>query len=155
MLHESRLPTTFWGEALGSLVHVWNRCPTDAVDDATPFELWHGHKPDVFHLRVWGCPAYVHVQKNKRSAFGSHLEKCVFIGYPDGYKAWKFYNVETKRIVSFQRVQISMSVSLATFTRHLIFCLPPLHLCRLPMSLRFWLMGWILKSLMCMFLGGS
>ena len=96
MLHESRLHATFWGEALGSLVHVWNRCPTDAVDGATPFELWHGHKPDVSHLHVWGCPAYVHVQKDKWSAFGSHFEKCVFIGYPDGYKAWKFYNLKTK-----------------------------------------------------------
>ena len=87
---------TFWGEALASLVHIWNRCPTDAVGGATPFELWHGHKPDVSHLRVWDCPAYVHVQKDKRSAFGSHFEKCIFIGYPDGYKAWKFYNLKTK-----------------------------------------------------------
>ena len=39
MLHESRLPAAFWGEALASLVHVWNRCPTDAVNGATPFEL--------------------------------------------------------------------------------------------------------------------
>ena len=30
----------FWGDALAALVHVWNRCPTDAVDGATPYELW-------------------------------------------------------------------------------------------------------------------
>ena len=24
------------------------------------------------------------------------MEKCVFIGYPDGYKGWKFYNPITK-----------------------------------------------------------
>ena len=99
MLYESRLPATFWGKALASLVHVWNRCPTDAVDGVTPFELWHGHKPDVSHLRVWGCLVYMHIQKDRHSAFGSHFEKCVFIGYPDGYKAWKFYNFETKRTV--------------------------------------------------------
>ena len=27
------------------------------------------------------------------------FEKCVFIGYPDGYKAWKFYNLEAKQTV--------------------------------------------------------
>jgi hypothetical protein len=27
------------------------------------------------------------------------MEKCVFIGYPDGYKGWMFYNPTTKRTV--------------------------------------------------------
>ena len=41
----------------------------------------------------------MHVKRDKRSAFASHFEKCVFIGYSDGYKAWKFYNLETKHTV--------------------------------------------------------
>ena len=27
------------------------------------------------------------------------MEKCIFIGYPQGYKGWKFYNPETKKVV--------------------------------------------------------
>ena len=88
MLDKSGIANAFWGEALAALVHVWNRCPTDAVDGAMPYELWHGHRPDVSHLRVWGCTAYVHVQKDKCAALDPHMEKCVFIGYPDGYKGW-------------------------------------------------------------------
>ena len=57
----------FWGEALGALVHVWNRCPIDAVKNATPYQLWNGTKPDASHLRVWRCTAYVHIQKDKRT----------------------------------------------------------------------------------------
>ena len=41
----------------------------------------------------------MHVQKDKYSAFGSHFDKCIFIGYPDEYKAWKFYNLKTKHTV--------------------------------------------------------
>ena len=78
MLDESGLPKAFWGEALGALVHVWNRCPTDAVKNATPYQLWTGTKPDVSHLRVWGCTAYVHIQKDKRDGLGSHMAKCAF-----------------------------------------------------------------------------
>ncbi|THH16432.1 hypothetical protein EW146_g4214 [Bondarzewia mesenterica] len=52
---------------------------------------WHGATLNGSHLRVWGCTAYVHVQKDKRGGLGSHMEKCVFIEYPDGYKGWKFY----------------------------------------------------------------
>ena len=88
MLSESGLPPTFWGEALSSLVHVLNRCPTSARPGTTPYEAFYGRKPDVSHLRIWGCLAYVHVQKDKRAALGSHMEKCIFIGYPPGYKGW-------------------------------------------------------------------
>jgi len=103
MLDESGLAKAFWGECLGALVHVWNKCPTDAVKSATCYELWHGWKPDVSHLRVWGCTAYVYIQKDKRAGLGSHMEKCVFIGYPQGYKGWKFYNPTMKRTVIAER----------------------------------------------------
>ena len=104
MLSESHLPLQFWGEALAAFVHVHNRCPTSALPGTTPFEVWEGHKPDLSHLRVWGCTAYVHVQKDKRSSsLGSHMEKCVFIGYPAGYKGWKFYNPTTRKVVMSER----------------------------------------------------
>jgi hypothetical protein len=103
MLDESGLAKSFWGECLAALIHVWNRCPTEAVRSATPYELWHGRKPDVSHLQVWGCTAYVHIQKDKRPGLGSHMEKCVFIGYPQGYKGWKFYNPTTKKTVIAER----------------------------------------------------
>jgi hypothetical protein len=87
MLTKSGLPLSFWGEALASYVHVWNCLPTSAVLEAsTPYELWHGRKPDVSHLCVWGCTANVHVQRDQRWGLGSHTMKCVFIEYPAGYK---------------------------------------------------------------------
>ena len=33
------------------------------------------------------------------------MEKCVFIGYPDGYKGWMFYNPTTKRTVISERAE--------------------------------------------------
>ena len=86
----------FWGKAFATLVHVWNQCPTAALDNATSYELWHGCKPDVSHLQVWGSTACVHIQKDKHSTLHPHYKKCVFIGYPYGYKGWKFYNPTTK-----------------------------------------------------------
>ena len=31
------------------------------------------------------------------------MEKCIFIGYPQGYKGWKFYNPLTKKVVISER----------------------------------------------------
>ena len=99
MLAESQVSRKFWAECLTALVHILNRCDSSAVKGATPFEIWHKRKPDVSHLRVWGCLAYVHIQKDKRSSLGPHMEKCIFIGYPDGYKGWRFYNPKTKKVI--------------------------------------------------------
>jgi hypothetical protein len=100
MLDESGLPASFLGQAVAAYVHIWNRCSTTRLTaDTTPYELWHHKKPDVSHLRVWGCTAYVHIQKDKRTGIGSHMEKCIFVGYPQGYKGWTFYNPTTKRTI--------------------------------------------------------
>ena len=31
------------------------------------------------------------------------MEKCIFIGYPEGYKGWKFYNPVTKKVIISER----------------------------------------------------
>ena len=107
MISEAGLSKRFWGECLAALVHTWNCCPTSALPSMTLYEAWYKKKPDVSHLRVWewGCIAYVHIQKDKRSSLGSHMEKCVFIGYPEGYKGWKFYNPDTKKMVISERAE--------------------------------------------------
>ena len=89
MLSESRLPASFWGECISSMVHVWNMLPTASLAGTTPFQAFYKRKPDVSHLRVWGCTSYVHVQRDKRNSLQPHYEKCVFIGYRAGYKGWK------------------------------------------------------------------
>ncbi|KAJ8515124.1 hypothetical protein ONZ45_g7425 [Pleurotus djamor] len=76
---------------------------TSAVKDATPYEVWHRKKPDVGHLRVWGCVAYVHIQKDKRNQQGAHAQKCIFIGYPSETKGWKFWDPITKKAILCER----------------------------------------------------
>ena len=97
MLAESGLPFSFWGHCLASMVHVWNRLPTASLPNTTLFEAFYKRKPDVSYFRVWGCTAYVHIQKDKHNSLQPHAEKCVFIGYPTGYKGWLFYNPTTRQ----------------------------------------------------------
>src|SRR5260370_12631874 len=92
MLNEAKLPGSFWGDALGTFVHVLNRSPSSSLKDITPYEAWFGQKPSVDHFHVFGCQAYVHVQKNKRRTFEAKSRHCIFIGYPPDYKGWKFFN---------------------------------------------------------------
>ena len=84
---------------------VWNCLPTSSLSGKTPYEAWHGTKPDLSRFRVFGCTAYVFVQKDKRKKLESHMEKCIFVGYPAEYKAWDFYNPVTRRFITSERAE--------------------------------------------------
>lgn len=67
MLADSRLLHRFWAEALFTAAYLINRSPTKTLGDKTPFEAWYGKKPNVNHLQVFGCSAYIHIPKDERS----------------------------------------------------------------------------------------
>lgn len=55
--------------------------------------------PDYNFLRVFGCLAFVSTLTNNRLKFHPRAHTTVFIGYPPGMKAYKFYDLQTKRII--------------------------------------------------------
>ena len=69
------------------------------LEDKTPQEVWIGKKPSLSHLRVFGCDAYVHVPKEKRTKLDIKSEKCIFIGYKYGLKGYKIWNPVTWKVV--------------------------------------------------------
>eukprot|EP00253_Pinus_taeda_P016349 PITA_16349 len=44
-----------------------NRSPSSTLEDKTPQEVWTSKKPSLSHLRVFGCDAYAHAPKEKRT----------------------------------------------------------------------------------------
>ena len=73
MLYEAQLPPSFWGEALAAQIHVWNRLPTSSLKRMTPHEAWFKCKPDISHLRVWGCLSYVCMFRRTRDVLFNHI----------------------------------------------------------------------------------
>ncbi len=73
MLNEKNLPNYFWVEVVATAVYIMNRTPTAAIHGMTPKEKFIGKKPNVSHLRVFGCIAYVHVPDEKKSKLDQKL----------------------------------------------------------------------------------
>ncbi len=71
MILAQGLGLEFWGEAMNTAVYIKNRCLTKALDSKTPQEAWNGRKPNVSHLRVFGCKAFTHVPDEKRTKLES------------------------------------------------------------------------------------
>jgi transposase InsO family protein len=99
MLSGARLGKEFSAEAVGTACYLLNRSPSSMLDDKTPQEVWTGKEPSLTHLKVFGCDAYVHVPKENMSKLDKKAEKCIFIGYKDGLKCFKIWNLETKKVV--------------------------------------------------------
>jgi hypothetical protein len=98
LLKTRGLPAVFWGEAVTTAVYLLNRAPTKSVAGKTPFEAWHGHKPTVEHLRVFGFLAYVKVTRPHLKKLDDRSVAMVFIGYELGVKAWHFYDPVAQRV---------------------------------------------------------
>jgi len=62
-------------------VYIMNQTPTTSIHGMTPEEKFTCKKPNVSHLRVFGCIAYVHILDEKRSKLYPKAKKCIFIGY--------------------------------------------------------------------------
>ena len=52
------LPDFLWGHSLLTLIYLLNRIPSKTVP-TTPYEIWHGKKLSLSHLKIWGYPAHV------------------------------------------------------------------------------------------------
>jgi hypothetical protein len=69
-----------------TVVYLQNWLPTKSLTGRTPYEAWHGRKPAVNHMLVFGCRAFVkqlgHVDK-----LTDRSRARVFIGYAEGAKA--------------------------------------------------------------------
>jgi transposase InsO family protein len=105
MIHQARLPDTFWALALLCAVHVRNRSPTRALASTTPFEAWTGRKPSFADLRVFGCLAFVHVPAAKRGKLDVTARPCIFVGYSHESKAWLVFDPVKATTVTSRDVQ--------------------------------------------------
>ena len=99
MLNGVGLGQELWAKAVETACYLVNRSPSSALEDKTPQEVWTGKKLFLSHLRVFGYDAYVHVPKEKRTKLDSKSAKCIFIGYKDGLKGYKLWNLVTRKVV--------------------------------------------------------
>ena len=64
----------------------------------TPYQGWHERKPNVSHLRIFGCNAYAHIPKNERSKLDPKGFKCKFVWYSETQKAFRLWDLSSGKI---------------------------------------------------------
>jgi hypothetical protein len=95
LMADKSMPHHYWDEVVAIAIYNMNKTPIAIVHGMTPEEKYSGRKPDLSHLKVFGCIAYVHVPDELRTKLDPKVEKCVFIGYSLEQKRYKCYNPVT------------------------------------------------------------
>jgi hypothetical protein len=90
---EACIPQNWWEFAVNYAVHVYNHTSSkrSSNDYRMSFERLHCTKPDVAHLRVLGCGAYVFLPEDVRNNnLSPRSELMTFIGLSEGTKGYIF-----------------------------------------------------------------
>ena len=81
MLQGKNISNGFWAKAINTVVYLKKRILAKKLDLQTPFEVYHCYKPEVDHLRVFGCKAFAHIPKYERRKLDAKSIECIFVGY--------------------------------------------------------------------------
>jgi hypothetical protein len=89
-----------------TVVYVHNRLPHSALGFKTPEEMFTGKKQEVSHLKIFGCPVFIHIPKEKRNTLEPSGKKEIFVEYCEISKAFRIYipghrHIEINRDMTF------------------------------------------------------
>ncbi|GJY98894.1 putative ribonuclease H-like domain-containing protein [Tanacetum coccineum] len=98
MLADSKLPTTFWAEAVSTACYVQNRVLVVKPHNKTPYELFRGIKPAIGFMKPFGCHVTILNTLDKLGKFDGKSDEGFFVGYSLSSKAFRVYNIRTRKV---------------------------------------------------------
>ncbi|GJR39701.1 ribonuclease H-like domain-containing protein [Tanacetum coccineum] len=107
MLADSKLPTTFWAEAVNIACYVQNRVLVTKPHNKTPYELFLGIKPALGFMRPLGCLVTILNTIDHLGKFDGKANEGFFVGYSINSKAFKVFNSRTRIVEENLHVQFS------------------------------------------------
>ncbi|GJU71139.1 putative ribonuclease H-like domain-containing protein [Tanacetum coccineum] len=109
MLADSKLPTTFWAEAVNTTCYVQNRVLVVKPHNKTPYELFHGRTPTLSFMRPFGCPVTILNTIDHLGKFDGKADEGFFVGYSLNSKAFRVFNSRTRIVEENLHIRFSKS----------------------------------------------
>ncbi|GJS73153.1 ribonuclease H-like domain-containing protein [Tanacetum coccineum] len=96
MLLDSKLPTTFWAEAVNTAYYVLNRVLVIKPHNKTPYELIHGRTPLIDFMKPFRYPVTILNTRDHLGKFDGKADEGFFVGYSVVSKAMRVFNKRTR-----------------------------------------------------------
>jgi hypothetical protein len=94
-----------WDEATRTTVYVQNRLSHISLGFKNLEEMFTRKNPQVNHLKIFVCPVFVHIPKEKITKLDPSGKKGIFVGYCEVSKTFRIY------IPGYHHIDISRDVT--------------------------------------------
>ena len=104
---DQKIPKFLWPELMRTQMMIANRCATSVLDGETPFQylnrvcLGNNDVPDLSHLRVLGCKAFVQIPVERRilsSKLDNRAEVGILVGQ-EGNHIFRVYIPSRRKVI--------------------------------------------------------
>ena len=87
---------------MNTACHIRNLCPSTAIGDKIPLELWKGKGCDIQgeinRLRLFECKVW-YLKSPGEGKFDSRADEGIFVGYDRQVKGYRIYLPKTKKVI--------------------------------------------------------
>ena len=105
MLAGADLEPKFWPYAFHHFLRLYN-VTLHRGNDKTPYEICSGQRPNLRHLRTFGCRVYAIPNRPRRDAKAvSDSRVGIFLGYSKTMKKILYYDIDTETVKESQHVR--------------------------------------------------
>ena len=98
MLWGAKLGIRFWAEAVKTIIYIKNRRPHSGRD-LTPYEMWSGIRPNLAHLKIFGCRYYALIPGERHSKWESHSDDCLFMEYYQAENLFRLFEIKSETFI--------------------------------------------------------
>ncbi|POM71957.1 LOW QUALITY PROTEIN: Integrase catalytic core protein [Phytophthora palmivora] len=115
LLIDGDLPRQLWGECCQYVTHLINVTTSSVLPTGvTPYELWHGKKPSLTYIKVFGCAAFALTPEPHRNKLEARAKLCMIVDLPQNKKGYRLLSTTENRII-YSRDVIIAEMSQDTF----------------------------------------
>ncbi|KAI3825379.1 hypothetical protein L1987_06862 [Smallanthus sonchifolius] len=106
-LADSKLPVTFWAEAVNTACHVLNRVLTVKRHNKTFYELLNDRKLNLEYLLPFGNPCTLFKVRDVPTKFSAKAIEGIFLGYVANSTTKRVYNKENRQVEDWFHIDCS------------------------------------------------
>lgn len=99
MIYDSNINKNFWAEALLAAVDIVNALPNRSNNNKSPDFIWYGKNTKFDNFKIFGSKAMVLKPAQHRSKLDAKTHECIFLRYANDAKAFRLFDMTTKKIV--------------------------------------------------------
>lgn len=79
-------------------IHLINRLPTRFLKNKSLYQVLHGEKASIRHLKVFGYLCFANTLTAQRKKFDTRAKRCVFLGYKSRVKGCILLDLNSREV---------------------------------------------------------